>query len=254
MYYLYVDSYLEDIDITLYTNGASWMTDVSGYTDYIYLAPNTTYTLPTPTREGYVFDGWYNGDVKANESFSTSTDVRLEGRWHKLAQVSVVYMRDFEQITSTQQDIKTKGKYYFYVTQAGTISVSLYKSTDNSSSTTVHLYDEDGTQLDSEYMGGSSYSYKTGSLSYTVSSGKLYYLTTDCATVLATLGGSASPMFVTEYCDQTVVTATEGSMLTLPTPTRSGYTFAGWQVDDTVVGEQYTVVGDVTLTALWSVE
>ena len=40
--------------------------------------------------------------------------------------------------------------------------------------------------------------------------------------------------------------------LTLPTPTRSGYTFNSWYTEKTKVVSPYTVTGDVTLTASWS--
>jgi len=39
-------------------------------------------TLPEPTREGYVFDGWYNGDTKWNPAEDVITgDIELTARW-----------------------------------------------------------------------------------------------------------------------------------------------------------------------------
>lgn len=46
--------------------------------------------------------------------------------------------------------------------------------------------------------------------------------------------------------------AEKDSSISLPTPTRSGYTFQGWYAGDTKVSSPYTVTGDVTLTAQWS--
>ena len=44
-----------------------------------------------------------------------------------------------------------------------------------------------------------------------------------------------------------------GETVTLPTPTRSGYTFKGWDLNGQTyqAGDQYTVDGDVTFTAQW---
>lgn len=46
--------------------------------------------------------------------------------------------------------------------------------------------------------------------------------------------------------------AAKDSSISLPTPTRSGYTFQGWYAGDTKVSSPYKVTGDVTLTAQWS--
>lgn len=49
------------------------------------------------------------------------------------------------------------------------------------------------------------------------------------------------------------VTVDENSSVTLPTPTREGYTFNGWNDSKTTyqAGASYTVTSDVTLTAQW---
>ena len=44
---------------------------------------------------------------------------------------------------------------------------------------------------------------------------------------------------------------TEGTELTLPTPSRSGYTFEGWYDGSSRVSSPYKVMKDVTLTAEW---
>jgi uncharacterized repeat protein (TIGR02543 family) len=51
------------------------------------------------------------------------------------------------------------------------------------------------------------------------------------------------------------VTVEEGDFVTLPTPTREGYTFKGWSDGTTTyaAGANYTVDGNVTLTAQWEV-
>ena len=42
------------------------------------------------------------------------------------------------------------------------------------------------------------------------------------------------------------------STITLPTPTRSGYTFAGWYNGTTKVAAEYTAENNITLTAKWT--
>ena len=58
-----------------------------------------------------------------------------------------------------------------------------------------------------------------------------------------------------DYADgdtkDSVYTVTEGTELTLPTPSRSGYTFEGWYDGSSRVSSPYKVMKDVTLTAEW---
>ena len=44
----------------------------------------------------------------------------------------------------------------------------------------------------------------------------------------------------------------KGSTITLPAPTRSGYTFAGWYDDTTKVDAEYRAEDNITLTAKWT--
>ena len=48
------------------------------------------------------------------------------------------------------------------------------------------------------------------------------------------------------------LSVTKGTTATLPIPTRTGYTFVGWQTADGIDFTSNTVVtGDVTVTAQW---
>ena len=50
------------------------------------------------------------------------------------------------------------------------------------------------------------------------------------------------------------MTAAGGTMITLPLPERSGYTFAGWHFASVLIGNagsKYTVQADITLLAVW---
>ena len=49
-----------------------------------------------------------------------------------------------------------------------------------------------------------------------------------------------------------IYTEVENSLIILPAPTRSGYTFDGWYNGSTKVSNPYTVTGNVTLVAQWS--
>ena len=54
-----------------------------------------------------------------------------------------------------------------------------------------------------------------------------------------------------ENADVADMKVIEGTEITLPTPTRTGYNFLGWYNGSTKVSSHYTVSDDVTLTAQW---
>ena len=72
--------------------------------------------------------------------------------------------------------------------------------------------------------------------------------------VNATTGGTKYTVTL-DYADgemaNSLYTVTEGIKLTLPTPSRSGYTFEGWYDGSSRVSSPYKVMKDVTLTAEW---
>ena len=72
--------------------------------------------------------------------------------------------------------------------------------------------------------------------------------------VNATTGGTKYTVTL-DYADgemaNSLYTVTEGTKLTLPTPSRSGYTFEGWYDGSSRVSSPYKVMKDVTLTAEW---
>ena len=148
-------------------------------------------------------------------------------------------------------------------------SVSLSSTNNAASSQAVTLSLSDNAGLAGYYWGTSSnYSSNTytsvsgtgKSVTKTVSSAGTYYLTakdtsgnvsstvskTFYKTTLNANGGSVSP---------TSVITMSGNSFTLPTPTRSGYTFKSWNTNSGGTGTAYTgsfkPSGSVTLYAQW---
>ena len=72
--------------------------------------------------------------------------------------------------------------------------------------------------------------------------------------VNATTGGTKYTVTL-DYADgetaNSLYTVTEGTELTLPTPSRSGYTFEGWYDGSSRMSSPYKVMKDVILTAEW---
>ena len=185
---------------------------------------DSTYTLPTPTWAGHTFSGWYNGSTKITSgTWKTTSNMTLTAKWD-----SVDY----------------------------TISYTLNGGTNNSSNPSTYTVNDSFTLMAPTKAGytflGWTYSGQTtptktvtiaegtmGNLSYTAN----WQVNTYTVTFDAN-GGSVSP---------TSKTVTYDASYTVPTPTRTGYTFAGWYNGSTQYsGGTWKTASNITLTAKWT--
>ncbi len=199
-------------------------------------------TLPTPTREGYTFKGWYSA-VEGGEYFdgsqkyyAGSSPATLYARWELNAKGVII---------KAVVDGNKAGAYDIHQAELGvndllldyldsvkaTISVPAGYTWD------THWYDFSTDALIAQNENFSNW--RTVYVKFTAKTGlKLYFSAGEGATV-----------------DPTVKTVTYNQKVgTLPTPTKAGYVFRGWFDEN---GTQYTsdtvykVDGDTTLTAVW---
>ena len=188
-------------------------------------------TLPTPTRSGYIFAGWYtaaSGGTRvggAGESYTPSANITLYAQWGKPC--NVTYDANggscgtaSEKYTGTALTLPspTRDGYWF-----------------------VGWYDaaEGGNKIGDA---GATYNPKDEITLYAHWQEKVEYTVTYNAN-----GGSVSPASATY----------QGTALTLPTPTRTGYKFNGWYTaasGGTKVGDAgatYVPSANITLYAQW---
>ncbi len=194
-------------------------------TTYTYGAGNGTLTanynsvtLPTPTREGYTFNGWYDGSTKVGNAGSTYTPtkrVTLTASW-------------------------TIDKYTLTVNPGGTTTDQNYGTTKSVSAPEIDVICDwnypgsDGDSLKALFL----VEFKSWSLN---GAGSISSAT-------------ANPTTYTYGAGNATLTANY-NQITLPTPTREGYTFNGWYDGSTKVGNAgatYTPTKKVTLTASWT--
>lgn len=262
----------------------------STYIDSVDYGAN--YTLPTPTRTGYTFGGWYNGNTKVESgAWNIASDVTLTAKWTANTYTvnfnanggsvsptskTATYDSSFTLPTPTWDGHTFSGWYngstkitsgtWKYTTGMNltahwdavdyTISYTLNGGTNNSSNPSTYTVNDSFTLKDPTKTGytflGWTYSGQTtptktvtiaegtmGSLSYTANWQKNTYTVTFDAN-----GGSVSPTSKQVTYDETY---------TVPTPTRTGYTFAGWYSGGTkYTGGTWKTAGHTTLTASWT--
>lgn len=189
---------------------------------------NTAYgTLPTPTRTGYTFSGWYtskSGGTKVTSStVMGTTNVTVYAHWSTNS-YTLTYDANGGTAAFTSKT-KSYGETY-----------SAFPSTTRTGYTLTGWYTAatGGTKVTSSTTMGAS-----NTTIYAHWTANTYTLTFNAN------GGSVS---------QSTKTVTYGQAYgTLPTPTRDGYAFTGWYESSTKVTDStITGVGNKVLYAHWS--
>lgn len=224
-------SYTSDSDATLY---AQWNSSSS----------TTSITLPTPTRTGYNFNGWSTSSSATSGStgsYTPARDVTLYATWSKKT-YTIRYMANGAGGTVPAEQTKTYGTALTLRSTSGltpkanTTAIG-YKITLNAnggtvSSTSIQVRDTVSYRISgwNTNSSGSGTSYASGA-SYTANAAATLYV-------------------------KWVSSTTKGTA-TLPTPTRTGYTFNGWYTaatNGTKRDSGYTPTADETLYAQWSIK
>ena len=183
----------------------------------ISVAKNSTYLdkLPTPTRSGYIFKGWYttkNGSTKITASTKATVSRTIYAQWTKdVAKQYTVFFDPIDGEVDTEELVVTNGKTYGNLptpTRAGYTFNGWYTEETGGTrivnTTTVNLT---GDQiLYAQWTKGST--------------------AANCTIKLNANGGKVTPASISvaknsTYFDQ------------LPTPERTGYTFKGWYTTKT---------------------
>ena len=181
--------------------------------------------LPTPTREGYTFTGWYDGETKVEDTttYQTAGDKTLTARWSADA-YTVTYYVDNSKVT--EQGYTYGASITPYVFQKSGYTVSAWKQSD-------------GSALPAAMPAKNLLVYATTAIiTYTIS----YELN----------GGTNAAGNPASY---TVETDT----ITLGDPSKTGYTFNGWSGTELNGENNMTAViakgstGDRSYQAHWTV-
>ena len=222
----------ESYMITFDANGGSCSTSSKAVTY------NSEYgTLPTPTRTGYDFLGWYTEITGGSEVYETTIVDRTENHtlyahWKRITYTIAYDVNGGSGAPESQQ------KYY------GT-DLTLSSTTPTRTGYTFLGWSTSSSATTAEYQPGGTYTANSSATLYAVWSLNTYAVTYNAN------GGSGAPNSQTKYY---------GIDLTLnsTTPTRTGYTFLGWSTSSTATtaeyqpGGTYTANSSATLYAVWS--
>ena len=211
---------------TAYNAGATYSANAS-VTLYAQYANPSIGSLPTPTRSGYAFDGWYtaaNGGTKITDSTKVTANTTVYAHWKANAYTvsynvnggtgSIASQTKTHDTNLTLTTTKPTGKSFTvtYNANGGTVS--------SSSKTVSQSFTNWNTAAN-----GSGTAYNAG----------------------ATYSANASVTLYAQYANPSI-----GS---LPTPTRSGYAFDGWYTaanGGTKITDSTKVTANTTVYAHWT--
>ena len=204
------------------TNGGSAIADAS-------VTKGESLNLPTPVRSGYTFSGWHSDaglTTAVTSPYTPTADVTLYAKWTENA-------ADTYTIT--------------YNTNGG--SAIADASVKAGTAITLPTPTKSGNTFEGWYSDSALTSKVTSP-----------YTPTKSITLYAKWTENAADTYIITYNTNggnTLANSTvkAGSSVTLPTPTRSGYNFAGWYTDSGLkdkVASPYTPTADVTLYAKWT--
>ncbi|MGN0797690.1 MAG: leucine-rich repeat protein [Christensenellales bacterium] len=191
-------------------------------------------TYPTPTRDDYIFNGWYL-DKKCTTLYDFSSklynDITLYAGWEK--NYNQAYVLEINQWESTYT--KSSGaKFAFTPLVSGTYTLKWYNSS-SSAKTVFTLYSDTGLSIEYSSMGAwSNTSERTQTL--TLEAGEQYWFyvsASNNATTFFDFGffgqeiPTCNPNPVSGEGD-TEIYAKAGTEVTFTANVYSGYTFVGW--------------------------
>ena len=177
----------------------------------------TAEQLPVLTTDGYTFAGWYNGENEVTTEYKISSDLNLTAKWN--ANTDTAY-----KVEHYQQNIDNDE---YVLAEA---------DTENKTGTT----DTDTVATAKDYAGFTAKTIEQEKIAADGSTVvKIYYDRKEITLILNLDGGEGETEITGKY---------EEAVTTPANPTRTGYTFAGWNSDlpETFPAE------NATYTAKWN--
>ncbi len=233
---------VEQYNITMYRNYESTDSNVTNTLTGVKYGSSQTVTIPT--RTGYTFNGWYSARTAGTQEYGKTSPITIKDHGSNNANISLYAQWTANTITVA----------YAPGTGSGSMSGTTFAYGSNFTPATCTFTAPASKKVTFNANGGSCSTASLDSV-YTFNKWKSSANSALYAAGTATndsLGASSGTVTLTAQWNQAAVT--------LPTPTRTGFTFKGWydassggnKIGD--AGSTYTPSANITLYAQWDVE
>ena len=184
--------------------------------------------LPTPTRTGYTFDGWYTSDgTKVSQTFTPTAATKLTAHW-----TPITYTVSYNGNGATSGETASSSHTY-----------------DVAKALTANGFKREFTvTFDYNYSGATT-------TTATAVSNFNGWAKTETGTAEYSDGASVTNLSSTDGDTVILYAIWTDVAVKFPTPTREGYDFSGWFNEAGQKVEETTVISeDITLHAQWSIK
>ncbi|MDO4963115.1 MAG: InlB B-repeat-containing protein [bacterium] len=188
---------------------------------------NTEVTLPIPEKKGYTFDGWYNGKTKLGEKINLTEDLSLVAKW-KVNTYTIAYNANGGEGEMTSES-RTYGE------EAKALTENLFTRVGYTFQGWSTTTDGDVEYEDKATVNNLTEENEATITLYAVWSINKYKITFDSK------GGNTFDTIEQNY----------NTEITLPTPTKEGYTFKGWYDSDEEFKSTTMPAKNLDLVAKW---
>ena len=206
-----------------------------------------TYPTTIPTRDGYVFAGWYDNQSCTGSPYDftqdVTADITLYAKWISYSGTGVLTLNSSQSISVVSKSSSTA--YYAFVPLTDG-QVTIY--TTGSLDTYGYLYDSSKSQLASnDDVNGTNFR-----ITYNVTAGTLYYVRpcgySSSGTTTIYLQGDLPEAGGTIANSPSAKMIAAGETVTVTANTNPGYTWLGWYDGDTKVSEGTSMTYAFTMT------
>ena len=251
--------------MTINPYGGSYDGSTSNSTKTMIYDSSANSSIGTPTRSGYKFQGWYTGDTGGSQIYNNSgNNVALAGYWNLASpngswmatSNSTIYARWSKALSASTitKTVSASDLIYTGSAQGPTVTVKDGSTTlasadytlSNNSKTDVGSYTI--TISGTSTVDSTTKAYYTGSttIGYNINNATLIFDKGSCTSVSGTSTLYTKKGAIVVYTGIRETTATG----TIPTATKSGYTFQGWYTASTGGSKVLNANGSFTGTAV----
>ena len=180
-----------------------------------------SYTLPTPTKTGYNFLGWYNGETKVVSGvYNETTNISLNAKWEAKT-VEVSFNANGGDETNLEK-----------------VNVTFDQSV------TLPITSREGYAFDGWYNGNT----KVVDGKWAIDSNVTLNAKWKANSYEISLDGAGATLTTNK------ISVNYDENFTLPTPTKTGYSFLGWYMEEEkIVSGKYNYLSNIALIAKWQV-
>lgn len=213
------------------------------------LEGETISKLPTPTKDGYKFVGWYYNGSKFSLDTVITKDILLTAKWEKEEEKDKDKENSSTNSSNSSNNTNSDKTVNYTITFNSNGGTSVKKQTVSKNSKAVQPTNptKDGYKFVGWYNGNTKFNFDTKITANITLTAKWEKVETTPSITTYTItfdsnGGS-------NVSSQKVES---GKTVSKPTnPTRDGYTFVSWTLNGSTYDFQTAITGNITLVANW---